>query len=64
MTPLIKLYTWPSAIMFNLCFPVFYVKNHTYIRTVLALLMRWHIAYPLTINNLEELHQRRINVKK
>lgn len=59
MTPLIKLYTWPSVIMFNLCFPVFYVKNHTYIRTVLAPLMRWHIAYPLTINNLEELAAER-----
>ncbi|WP_231865905.1 IS6 family transposase [Legionella fallonii] len=59
MTPLIKLYTWPSAIMFKLCFPVFFVRNHTYIRTVLVPLIRWHNTYPLTVNNLEELAAER-----
>ena len=59
MTPLISLYTWSSSLIFNLCFPIFLVKNHFYIKRILVPLMRWYSAYPLTINNLEELAAER-----
>ncbi|CAM4439805.1 MAG: hypothetical protein LEGION0403_FIIPPAGN_00070 [Legionella sp.] len=61
---LIKLYTWPRAILFNMGFPLSCVMPRVYIKNVLYPLLGWGQAYPVTRNNLEEIAaERGVHIK-
>ncbi|MCW8418161.1 DDE-type integrase/transposase/recombinase [Fluoribacter dumoffii] len=62
--PLIKLYTWPKAFLFNLGIPLFMLMRPIYIKNILLPLVRWNQAFPLTKENLEQLAiERGVSIK-